>query len=288
MKSHFKFTKKQRNGIFLLIACIIALQIGIFFHASSNDTEIIISEDIQNWQSEIDSLKQIKLAVSKPKLNPFNPNFITDYKGYTLGMSSEEIDRLHNYRAQDKWINSSIEFQEVTQISDSLLNEISTYFKFPDWVANPKPKPYNKPQYSNAPKTFAQKIDLNQASTSQLLKVYGVGEKLSDRIVRYRIKQNGFIADIELMEVYGLSSEVIERIKEQFTVKTPKPIVKFNLNTSTKAELVTIPYIDYEVAYNIIEERTLRDGYKSLDELTKVKDFPVHKIEIIKLYLTLD
>ena len=30
------------------------------------------------------------------------------------------------------------------------------------------------------------------------------------------------------------------------------------------------------------------EGFKSLDELTKVKNFPAHKIEIIKLYLTLD
>jgi DNA uptake protein ComE-like DNA-binding protein len=51
---------------------------------------------------------------------------------------------------------------------------------------------------------------------------------------------------------------------------------------------VTIKYIDYEIAYNIIEARTLRDGFNSLDDLMKVKDFPVKKIEIIKLYLTLN
>lgn len=288
IKSHFTFTKKQRNGIFLLLICIIILQAGIFYNASSINTEIIITEDVQKWQEEIDSLKQIKLAESKPKIFPFNPNFITDYKGYTLGMSTEEIDRLHNFRAQDKWVNSSKEFQKVTKISDSLLNEISPFFKFPEWVTNPRPKTYQKTHYTNKPKTYKEKIDLNQATASQLQKVYGIGEKLSDRIVKYRINNNGFIADIELMEVYGLSPEVIERITEQFTVKAPKPVVKHNLNTSTKAELVTIPYIDYEAAYNIIEERTLRDGFKSLDELTKVKDFPIHKIEIIKLYLTLN
>jgi len=52
--------------------------------------------------------------------------------------------------------------------------------------------------------------------------------------------------------------------------------------------LVTIQHIDYELAYEIIEQRTLREGYKSIDELTKVKGFPIDKIEIIKLYLTLN
>jgi competence protein ComEA len=53
-------------------------------------------------------------------------------------------------------------------------------------------------------------------------------------------------------------------------------------------DLVTIQHIDYEVANNIIEQRKLREGFKSFEELTKVKDFPINKIEIIKLYLSLD
>ena len=66
-------------------------------------------------------------------------------------MSNEEIDRLLDYRKQNQWINSAKQFQEVTQVSDSLLNKISPYFKFPDWVTNPKPQnrntfiKYNKP-----------------------------------------------------------------------------------------------------------------------------------------------
>ena len=206
-------------------------------------------------------------------------------------MTNEEIDRLLNFRKQDKWINSVKQFQQVTQVSDELLNKISPYFKFPDWVTNPKPKSnsvYKSNTYSNAPKTFDQKIDLNKATATQLQKVYGIGEAYSKRIIKYRDNQDGFSADVQLQEVYGLSSEVIERIQQDFTVKTPKPINKTNLNLATRDELVKIIYIDYEIAHHIIEQRTLKQGFKSFEELTKVKDFPIHKIEIIKLYLTLD
>ncbi|WP_223033834.1 ComEA family DNA-binding protein [Hanstruepera marina] len=288
MKSHFAFTKKQRNGIFLLLICIILLQIAIFYSASSSKPDVQNSEQIIKWQLEIDSLKSIKIVESKPKIYPFNPNFITDYKGYTLGMSTEEIDRLHDFRARDKWVNSAQEFQQVTKVSDTLLEEISPYFKFPEWVANPKPKTYRATQYNNTPKTFEQKTDLNTATASQLQRVYGIGEKLSDNIINYRTKVGGFAADIELQEVYGLKPDVIKNIGKAFTVKTPRTFQKINLNTATKDQLVTIKYIDYEIAHDIIEERTLRDGFKSLDELTKVKDFPVHKIDIIKLYLMLN
>ena len=289
-KSHVSFTKKQRSGIFLLLFLLLIIQcIYFFFDFSSEDLDSS-TQDISVFQAEVDSLHKAKQVASKPVIFPFNPNYITDFKGYSLGMSTTEIDRLHAFREANKWVNTVKDFQKVTKVSDSLLAEISPYFKFPDWVTNPKSKTNDINSYSNnsTPKTFAQKQDLNTASASQLKRVYGIGEKLSERIVAYRTKYGDFIADVQLQEVYGLSSEVIERALNDFTVKTAKPITKISINDATIDQLVTIKYIDYEIAHNIIEQRTLREGFKSFDELTKVKDFPVKKSEIIRLYLTLD
>jgi len=259
-----------------------------FFVDFSSDNIEVNQAELNLFQQEMDSLKLIEIENNKPKIYPFNPNFITDYKGYTLGMTNEEIDRLLKFRETNKWVNSAKEFQNVTKISDSLLGVISPYFKFPDWVTNPKPKTFTY-QNNNTPKTYDDKIDLNTATVSQLRKVNGIGEKLSQRIINYRNKfKGGFIADVQLKDVYGLTPEVIDRVLNEFTVKTPRQIIKYNLNIVTRDQLVTIQYIDYELAYEIIEQRTLREGYKSIEELTKVKSFPVNKIEIIKLYLTLD
>jgi len=289
MKSHFKFTRGQRNGIFLLILIIIALQCVYMFFDFPKKEMLFNNKELTRFQKEIDSLKLVQLENDKPKIFPFNPNYITDYKGYTLGMSSEEIDRLLKYRAQDKWINSIAQFQQVTKISDSLLNVVSPYFKFPEWVTNPKPITSFSYSNNNTPKDYSQKQDFNTATASQLQSVNGIGEKLSDRIIKFRNKfRGGFIADVQLQDVYGISPEVLERLLNEFTVKTPRQINKVNLNLITINELVMIQHIDYELAYEIIDQRTLRDGFKSLDELTKVKDFPVDKIEIIKLYLRLD
>jgi len=288
IKSHFKFSIKQRNGIFSLLIIIVSLQCAYFFISFSPEEISINQTELDLFQNEIDSLRLVEIEKNKPKIYPFNPNFITDYKGYTLGMTNEEIDRLLKFRQQNKWVNSVKEFQKVTKVSDSLLHIISPYFKFPEWVTNPKPKTTNF-QYNNTPKTFAQKIDLNKATAKQLQKVYGIGEKFSARIIKYRNKfDGGFIADIQLHDVYGLSPEVIHRITNEFTVKTPRQIKKINLNSATVDELVTIQYIDYEIAHHIIEQRILREGFTSFDELSKIEDFPIHKLEIIKLYLALN
>jgi len=288
IKSHFKFTRQQRSGIFLLLLLIVAIQcIYAFVDFSSEDIKIN-STELKRFQEEIDSLKLVEIEKRKPKIFPFNPNFITDYKGYTLGMTNEEIDRLLKFRKNNQWINSAKQFQEVTKVSDSLFNKISPYFKFPEWVTNPKPKRQFINTFNNKPKNEAQKIDLNAATSSQLQKVYGIGETFAKRIIKYREKQNGFVSIIELNEIYGLTPETIAEVKKSFSLKTPKSISKININTATRDQLVTVKYIDYEIAFNIIEERKLREGFKSFNELTKVKDFPIKRLEIIKLYLTLN
>ena len=289
IKSHFTFSKEQRNGIFLLLILIVIFQCVYFFVDFSSEDTLDNEEALLEFVNEIDSLRLIQLEESKPKIYPFNPNYITDFKGATLGMTNEEIDRLMAFREKNKWINSSIQFQVVTKVSDSLLNAIAPYFKFPEWITNPKPK--NNALYNNnsKPKAFAQKQDLNTATAQQLQKVNGVGKVFSDRIIKYRNTfKGGFIADVQLLDVYGLTPEVIEKITNQFTVKTPKAIQQININAATIDDLVTIPHIDYDLAHNIIEHRQLREGYNSINELTKVKDFPINKIKIIELYLHLE
>ncbi|QDO92530.1 helix-hairpin-helix domain-containing protein [Formosa sediminum] len=288
-KSHIMFTKQQRYGIFLLLFIMVSLQCIYWFWNPFEVKDTLSPDSLKVFQKEIDSLKNIELKDTTPQILPFNPNYITDFKGYTLGMSNEEIDRLHAFRAQNKWINSTADFQKVTGVSDSLLQVIAPYFKFPDWI-NQKSKALKpRTQYSNRKLTFSQKLDLNKATAAQLQSVYGVGEKLSLRIVRFRDSFNGgFISDIQLQDVYGLTPDVIEAIKEKFTVKTPRAVVKLNLNTANTDDLVKVQHIDYPLAKAILEYRTLHEGYRDLDELLKVKGFPLQKLDIIKLYLAIN
>ena len=140
IKSYFRFNRDHRSGIFLLFLLIIFFQMFWYFYANANVSSKKVTTDEKKWlalQSQIDSMKLINTQ-KKYEIKPFNPNFISDYKGYILGMSVKEINRLHQFRAKEKFVNSTKEFQVVTQISDSLLSKISPYFKFPDWVKNKK------------------------------------------------------------------------------------------------------------------------------------------------------
>lgn len=276
----------------LLVLLIIGL-LGVkwlvdFEEEDSFDTS---SAEIRAIKKELDSLRRIEIEKRKPKTYPFNPNFITDYKGYTLGMSNEEIDRLHKFRKEGNWINSISDFKNVTGVSDSLLNELSPYFKFPEWINKPRVKndyKLDKSQKGFTEKPYAQKSDLNEATEEQLQQVSGIGEVLSKRIVSYRKRLNGFSNDIQLYDVYGLDPEVAQRALNLFTVKTPKKIAVINVNKASASDIATVPGISFELAKKIWEFRRLRDKIESLDELMKIDGITERKLQLIQLYLSVE
>jgi len=356
LKSHFWYNKSQRNGILYLAITIIILQIVYLFVDFSSDNKTDLnSDELLVFQAEIDSLKLIEIENRKPKTYPFNPSFITDYKGYKLGMSTKEIDKLLAHRKKGKYINSSKQFQQITGVSDSLLNKIKPFFKFPDWITNPKKNNFLKTKNNSfkgkktdlnlASKIDLQKIsgvgeklsariikfktsiggyknteqlkkvyglkleiinnileryyikdektntakleiqDLNTASASDLKSINGIGEKLSERIIKFRNTIQGFHYEDQLNEVYGLKPEVINRILKQFKILSKTSISKLNINEATFKEILHLPYIDYELTKKIFEYKEEFAEFQSLEELKKIEGFPLEKYDRIVLYL---
>ena len=282
--SYFIFSKSQRNGLFVFLFCVVVFQFLYFFIDFSQHSKEK-SLDKKEWMH----LKVQKDATSgyfeksKRVVSPFNPNFITDFKGYQLGMSMEEIDRLLTFRKTNRFVNSPKEFQEVTQVSDSLLQKIAPYFKFPDWVLK---------RNLNQPKTFlfhAKEtkviIDINLATVEDLKKVYGIGDALSRRILKEKEKLGGFVSMEQLKDIWGLSPEVIQSLQNGFAIRQLPPIKKINLNTSSIKELMQLSYFKYPLAKAIVTYRSMNGKFQNVEELTKISDFPIDKIKIIALYL---
>ena len=281
-KSHVVFTKAQRHGILVLLLLIVVLQCLYLFIDKPKTPLGIDAQTLQFYQLELDSLRAKALEAKQVKIYPFNPNYITDYKGASLGMRVEEIDRLLKYRAENKWVNSAKEFQHVTGISDTVLAKISPYFKFPK--RNFKAK-VSTAQTKTADRKAIKK-DINRATAQDLQEIRGIGAVLSKRIIAYRNKlKGGFVSMIQLQEVYGLTPEVVLKLKAKFKVNTNKHRIQLDLNTATVDELVTIQYVDYEIAHAIVEYRTLHERFTSIDELSKVKEIPLSKLDLIKLSL---
>ncbi len=286
--SHFRYSKSQRNGIFLLIAVIVVIQC-VYFLIDFSDNEKVKNPEEFAIRKKIDSLYQLKEEKPKARIFRFNPNFITDYKGYTLGMSINEIDRLHQFRARGKYVNSVREFQQVTQVSDSLLKKISPYFKFPDWV-NKRTTNQKKDQYYTPDKakdiSGIKTNDLNQATISDFTIIKNVDEALAARIVRYREKLQGYSYQNQLNEVWGITSNQVKQILKIFSITKKPEIVRVNINTATFKEVLAAPYIDYELCKKIFQYRDEVAELQTIEELKNIEGFPLNKYDRIVLYLS--
>ena len=279
IKSILSYSKSQRIGIIFFFLIIILAQ-GIYYFYDFN-TIIPANKRQAEWlanQSVIDSVK-FQSKDFKPTIYTFNPNFITDFKGYKLGMSVEEIDRLLAFRKQNKFVNSAAEFQTVTKVSDSLLKAISPYFKFPDWVNNKK-------QFA----TTLEKeekitvLDINQVTKEDLMKIKGIGAGYSERILKEKETLGGFVSMEQMQEIWGLSPDAIESLNKNFKVGQNPIVKKIDINNATVKELAQFHNFRTALAKEIVAYRSMNGDIK-VEDLPKIKGFPVEKIRIIALYL---
>lgn len=286
--SFFVFSKVQAKGIILLFSIIIILQSFIFFI----DFKVPLNSnpEKEKWmaiQFELDVEKK-NLNNQKKKIFPFNPNFISDYKGYKLGMSVAEIDRLHTFRRKNSYVNSAEDFQKVTLVSDSLLKELAPYFKFPSWVT--KKNTQSKGAYNQVfpkQKQFFVQQDINLATNEDLIAVYGIGETLASRIMLERERFGVFLSMEQFQFIWGLHPEAIQDLQKKFTIKSSSTasFKKIAINELSIKELSKFPYFNYSLAKEIVKYRSMNGDIGEIADLTKIKGMPNDKIKIIALYL---
>ena len=288
-KSHFWYTKNQRNGILFLLIIIIFLQLILHFKNFDSQQLVDLSQPkITFYKKQLDSLKKKSSKKKKFKIYPFNPNYISDYKGYQLGMNVDEIDRLLAHRKQRLYVNSAKEFQTITKISDSLLQKISPFFKFPEWVQKKNNNKNNQQRYipnSRINVSEITTVDINKATLKDFTAIEGVDEYISERIIKYRSKLQGFSFKEQLFEVWGLNEQMANKILSTFSIKNKPIIKKVNINTASFKEVLSNPYIDYELCIQIFDYKDEVAELQSISEIKNIEGFPIKKYNRIVLYL---
>jgi competence protein ComEA len=124
-------------------------------------------------------------------------------------------------------------------------------------------------------------FDLNQADTTTLMTVKGIGSKLSQRIIKFRDNLGGFHNPNQIKEVFGLDSSVVIEILRYGSVKTP--FKKININEASE---IKHPYLKPFVAKAIIAYRNQHGKYNNIEDLSKVKIMDANTLLKLKPYLT--
>ncbi|MGC4023549.1 MAG: helix-hairpin-helix domain-containing protein [Cyclobacteriaceae bacterium] len=252
----------------------------------SKETKRLDSVNATMQWEKADSVLKIK---TESKLFSFNPNLASRNEFIQLGFEEKVAGRIVNYRAKGGKFLVKKDLLKVYGIDSSFYLKLIPFIQLPENIASEnKPSKEKETKPSVKTSTAFQKFDLNTADSSQLIKVYGIGAKLSARIVTYREKLGGFVATVQLKEVYGLDSVVIDELKSKSFITENFQPKQININSASEKEIGAHPYIKYKVAKAIAAYRFQHGKFQNVNDLKKIALIDEAKFNKMKPYLKLD
>ena len=127
-------------------------------------------------------------------------------------------------------------------------------------------------------------IEINSCDSTELLSLRGIGTVLSGRIIRFRNLLGGYASKEQLQEVYGLTPETFDMIKDRIIVDTTL-IDKINVNTADFRRFSRLPYFERNEINNILRYRNINGQIHSIGELIENNILNEDKVVRVKPYM---
>ncbi|MEX0812426.1 MAG: helix-hairpin-helix domain-containing protein [Chitinophagales bacterium] len=292
MPSHWKdwmdFTHSERNGFILLILLLlIGIAMPYFFpyflpKEKTDFSKIENALALLEAERKKDSLESLKKELQLQKEQktrdsllanpfPFNPNKATFDDFVNLGLSEKVAHTILNYREKGGRFYKKEDFKKIYGISDADYHRLEAYVDIPEqkYKADKDQKTdWEKPAFKSAysPDTTSLIVEINTADSLELMKIKGIGPAFSSLIIKYRNLLGGYRDKSQLLEVYGMDSSRWELILPHIKIDSAE-INPIALNTAEWIDMVRHPYIDKNVANNIINHREYNGFYKEVSDI---------------------
>lgn len=179
----------------------------------------------------------------------FDLNTVVYAELLKLGFSDRTAHTFINYRNVIGKFKKKEQLKSVYGISDAFYEKLSPYILFPT---------------INLKDSIV--VEINSAMATDFEKLRGIGEVLSNRIIKYRNYLGGFYSVDQLQNVYGLSDEVYNNIKKRLIVNK-NLIKKINVNFAREDELKKLPGCSRELAVEIIELRSQKGAFTNINQV---------------------
>jgi len=264
----FVISKRSKRGLLVLILASLGL---IFFPRvykffQKEEALVINSEQIaeferthkkfekRNYSNYYSKKKKYKAPDSK-----FNPNTYTLSDWINLGLSEKQSVVILKFTARG--IYTEEDLKRIFVIPEVLFELIRDSVVYPERFQNTP----NQESFKKQAKQITL-INLNTADTTEFMKIYGIGAFYATQIIRYREKLGGYFTKEQLFEVWKMTPEAYDKIKDHVFI-SEKDVKRININSVTIEELKVHPYLKWNQANSIIKMRIQRNGFKNIEEI---------------------
>lgn len=165
-----------------------------------------------------------KVAPGQVESFRFNPNTVSVEDLMRLGFSEKQAQAIDNYRQKGGRFRRKSDFAKSFVVADSVYRRLEPFIDIP-------------------------LLDINQADSTALLALPGIGPFFAGKVVQYRTQLGGYSRPEQLMEIWHFDQEKYDGLKDLITCSDPEPYPLWGL---PEEDLARHPYISRAEAHGIV------------------------------------
>lgn len=220
----------------------------------------------------------------------FDPNTADSTQLLRLGLQSWQVRNIYRYREAGGVFRKPQDFARLYGLTLKQYRQLEPYIRIAkeynmmarDYISDEKPTALQRDSLVRPQKLSPQeRVAVNQADTTLLQRVPGIGPYYARRIVSYRQRLGGYYRTEQLLEIEGFPESSLG----YFSIADDAVVRKLNVNRLSLNELRQHPYMGYYRAKQIVDFRRTHGRISSLNELSLSKDFTPEVIERLEHYV---
>jgi len=269
IQDYFTFSRKERNGIIVLLVIIILLAIAnrlIFLFEKPGNI------DIKNFQAEVNEFRSQLNRKKTVSLFKFDPNEIDSLSLNRLDIPPRIRQNILKYRAKGGHFFKPEDFRKLYGMNDSVFLALKDYVTIERHENRPEERKFKIAKVN----FFPFDPDTMKENDWRCL---GLTDIQVRRINRYKQSIGGhFETKGQFSEIYGIGSQSMDSLLKYIQIKNRPATDKgwhhqsgsIDLNSADTVLLKSLPGIGSVLSRRIIKYRDLLGGFYSITQLKEV------------------
>lgn len=312
VKDYLTFSRKEKAGLLLLLIIILAIYLIPKFFKPKHDAPdyAAFNKEVASLRVSIDTAKashryrnydddeRLAYTPSKPfyksdgpmkgELFNFDPNTLGEAGWKRLGVRDRTVQTIMKFTGKGFKFRKPEDLKKIYGLRPEEVDRLLPYVQIkssdhPAFAANNSGG--NNEVFTAKPPVSIKPIDINEADTTALIALPGIGSKLATRIINFRDKLGGFASVNQVGETYGVPDSTFQKIKARLLCNHPS-LKTIDINKADVNALKSHPYLRWNMANAIVNYRQQHGLFKTVDELKKIDIITEDVYSKVAPYLT--